>query len=169
VELASRLSTDQAIAIGRHADEIARLPAAQRRGVMAMLRSDTERVVGFLGRFVEANPGKTLFTVATTTVILAEPDRILGGDEIVFDADGNPILVHKSGLAERTLATGGTIAQHLSDRYVRPVFLALAAFAGTFSVLWMAIKLHHVHRREKLKTKSVTEPPPESEAASPAN
>ncbi len=77
-ELASRLSTEQAIAIGRHADDLAKLPAAQRSGVLAMMRNDTERVVGFVGRFVEANPGKTLFTVATTTVILAEPERILG-------------------------------------------------------------------------------------------
>ena len=38
VDLASRLTTDQAIAVARHADEIAKLPAAQRSGVLGMLR-----------------------------------------------------------------------------------------------------------------------------------
>lgn len=139
VDLASRLSSDQAVAIGRHADDISKLPAAQRSGVLAMIRNDTERMIGFVGRFVEANPGKTLFTVATTTVILAEPDRILGGDDVVFDADGNPIVVQKAGLAGRTLEASGGVAEHVSERYVRPVFLAVAAFAGTFAILWAAL------------------------------
>lgn len=150
-ELASRLITEQAIAIGRHADDLAKLPAAQRSGVLAMMRNDTERVVGFVGRFVEANPGKTLFTVATTTVILAEPDRILGGDEIVFDADGNPIVVRKAGLAGRTIDATGAAAEHVSERYVRPAFLAIMTFLGTFAALWIAIKLWHTHRRERQK------------------
>ncbi len=132
VDLASRLTTDQAIAIGRHADDIAKLPATQRRGILALIRSDTERLVGFVGRFIEANPGKSLFTVATTTVILAEPDRILGGDEVVFDADGNPIVVRKAGLAGRTIDAGVAVAEHVSERYIRPVFIALMSFAGAF-------------------------------------
>ena len=156
-ELASRLSTEQAIAIGRHADDLAKLPAPQRSGLLAMMRNDTERVVGFVGRFVEANPGKTLFTVATTTVILAEPDRILGGDEIVFDADGNPIVVRKAGLAGRTIDATGAAAEHVSERYVRPVFLAIMTFIGSFAALWIAIKLWHIRRRERQKTKLLAE------------
>ena len=151
-ELAARLTTDQAVSVGRHADQIARLPTAQRNGIMALLRNDTERVIGFLGRFVQANPGKTLFTVATTTVILAEPERILGGDEIVFDAEGNPIVVQKAGLVGRTVEAGGVAAEHVSERYLRPVFLAIMAFLGTFAVLWMGIKLWHVNAREKQRT-----------------
>jgi len=161
-ELASRLSTEQAIAIGRHADALAKLPTAQRSGVLAMMRGDTERIVGFVGRFVEANPGKTLFTVATTTVILAQPDRILGGDEIVFDADGNPIVVRKAGLAGRTIEATGDAAEHVSERYVRPVFLATMAFLGMFAALWIAIKLWHTHRREQQKTRLLADTPTES-------
>lgn len=157
VDLASRLSTNQAIAIGRHADDIARLPAAQRSGLLALLRRDTERVVTFVGRFVEANPGKTLFTVATTTVILAEPERILGGDEVVFDADGNPVVVRKRGIVDRSIETAGSAAAHVSERYIRPLFLAAAAFAATFATLLIGLKLWHVHRREKLKTKAMIE------------
>jgi hypothetical protein len=140
-DLASRLTTDQAITIGRHADELAALAPSQRQGILAMLRNDTERMVAFVGRFVEANPGKSLFTAATTAVILAEPDRILGGDEIAFDADGNPVVVHRAGLAGRVLEAGGNVVSHVSDRYLRPVYLTAAAFAGAFVLAWLSLKV----------------------------
>ena len=140
-DLAARLTPDQAIAIGRHADDIAGLASSQRQGLLAMLRNDTERMVAFVGRFVEANPGKSLFTAATTAVILAEPDRILGGDEIVFDAEGNPVVVHRAGLAGRVLEAGGNVVSHVSDRYLRPVYLTAAAFAGAFLIAWMSLKV----------------------------
>lgn len=151
-ELAARLTSDQALALAKHAEEIARLPTAQRTGLLSVFRNDTERMVKFMGRFLEANPGKTLFTVATTTIVLAEPDRILGGDEIVLDADGNPIVVRKEGLAGRTLDAGGAAAEHVSENYIKPVFYAIMAFLGTFAALWMAIKLWHAHQREKQQT-----------------
>lgn len=147
-DLASRLDSKQAIAIGRHAEDLAKLSAAQRQGVLAMLRNDTEQMVGFVGRFVEANPGKTLFTAATTAVILAEPERILGGDEVVFDAEGNPIVVRKGGLADRAIDAGGDVAGHVSERYLRPIFLTVAAFAGAFALAWIALK---VWQYKKLK------------------
>lgn len=140
VELASKLTTDQAIVVARHSDQIAKLPASQRGGVMRLLRQDTERMVGFMGRFVEQNPGKTLFSVATTTVILAEPERILGGDEIVFDAEGNPVVVRKGGIADRTFEAGGDVASHVSEQYVRPVYLAVVSFVGVFTVMWLGLK-----------------------------
>ncbi len=121
-----------------------------------MLRRDTERSVAFMGRFVENNPGKTLFTVATTTVILAEPDRILGGDEVVFDADGNPVVVTKTGLVDRGMAAGGEAAAHVSNQYLRPLYLTALAFVGTFVALWMMLKLWHLNHREKMKTKAAT-------------
>jgi putative intracellular protease/amidase len=149
-ELATRLSTDQAVTVARHADDIAVLPASQRQGVLAMLRNDTEAMVKFAGRFAEANPGKTLFTVATTGVILAEPDRILGGDEIVYDADGNPVLMRKSGLVDRTVETtvsaGGEMLGHLSNAYVRPLFLTALAFVTTFAAIFLILKLRGAKR-----------------------
>ncbi len=150
-ELATRLSTDQAITVARHADDIAKLPATQREGVLAMLRSDTESMVGFAGRFAEANPGKTLFTVATTGVILAQPERILGGDEIVYDADGNPIIMRKSGLVDRTIETtvdaGGAVLGEISDGYIRPLFLTALAFMATFAALLLGLKFWSVSKR----------------------
>lgn len=145
VELASRLSTDQAITVARHADDIAKLPTSQREGVLAMLRNDTEAMVKFAGRFAKANPGMTLFTVATTGIILAEPDRILGGDEIVYDADGNPILMRKSGLVDRTVETtvsaGGEVLGHISNSYVKPLFYTALAFVTTFAALFVILKM----------------------------
>ncbi|MDB4807612.1 hypothetical protein OAH22_02025, partial [bacterium] len=140
VELASKMTTDQAIVVARHADDIGKLPAAQKAGLLGMLKGNTEQMVAFMGRFVEANPGKVLFSVAATTVILAEPDRILGGDEIVFDADGNPVLISKSGFADRAMEAGGEVASHVSTNYLRPVYLTVMAFVGVFVVIWGSLK-----------------------------
>ncbi len=156
-ELATKMTTDQAITVARHVDDLAKLPAAQRSGVMAMFRKDTDRMASFVGNFVKANPGKTLFTVATTTVVLAEPERILGGEEVVFDADGNPIVISKGGVIGRSIEATGQAARHVSDGYIRPLYLTLMAFLGTFFALWLILKLWHIHRREKLKTQQIVD------------
>ena len=145
-ELATKLSTDQAIAIARHADDLAKLPSAQRAGILSLLRNDTERVVGFLGQFAKANPGKTLFTVAATAIILAEPERILGGEEIVFDAEGNPVLISKPGIVGRTVESGGKVAAVVSEQYIRPLYLSALAFVGVFGSLFMLSRLYHFNR-----------------------
>ncbi|TWT76219.1 hypothetical protein CA13_67110 [Planctomycetes bacterium CA13] len=140
-ELAGRMSADQAIVIARHADEISSLAPVQRGAVLSMIRNDTERVVKFAGRFVEANPGKTLFTAATTTVILAEPERFLGGDQIVFDAEGKPIVVSKPGIVGRSIESTGKASAHVSKQYLQPLFYTVMAFVGSFAAVWMGIKL----------------------------
>lgn len=119
-----------------------------------MLRNDTERVVAFMGRFASANPGMTLFTAATTTIVLAEPERILGGEEIVFDADGNPILISKPGIAGRTMKAGGEAVAHVSLNYVRPVFLSVLTFFVVFASLWAILKLYRINQREQKITEA---------------
>lgn len=166
IELASKLSSNQAMTVARHADDIAKLPLSQKTGLMALLRTNTKELTSFIGRFVEANPGKTLFTAAATTLVLAEPDRILGGDEIVFDADGNPVVVTKGGLVGRTIDAGGDAAAHVSDRYILPLFYAALAFSAVFAACWMMIKLWHAHKREKLKTESINAPTIDANATS---
>lgn len=157
-ELATKLTSDQAVAVARHADDLAALPTSQRTGVMALMRNDAERMASFLGRFAADNPGKTLFTAATTTIILAESERILGGDEIVFDADGNPIVVTKAGIVGRTMESGGKALGHVSINYLRPLFLTAIAFVVTFATLFMILKLWHAHAREKLITANLQQP-----------
>ena len=122
-----------------------------------MFRNNTDRMATFVGDFVKANPGKTLFTVASTTLVLAEPERILGGDEIVFDAEGNPVLISKGGIVGRSIEATGQAAKHVSDGYIRPLYLTLMAFLGTFFALWLMLKLWHVHKREKLKTQRIAD------------
>ncbi|MCO8124218.1 hypothetical protein NHH03_20920 [Stieleria sp. TO1_6] len=156
--LATKLTSKQAVAVGRHADELAALPSTQRAGVMSLLRRDTERMVSFMGRFAADNPGKTLFTAATTTIILAESERILGGDEIVFDAEGNPIVVSKAGIAGRTMKAGGEAIGHVSVNYLQPLFYTVIAFIVAFMTLFMLLKLWHTHQREKLVTANLQSP-----------
>lgn len=139
-ELAVQLSNKQAIEVARHADDIAKLPKTQRDGVLAMIRNDSDRMVKFIGKFVEENPKATLFSVAATTVILAQPERILGGDKIVYDADGNPVVVSQPGLAGRSMDAGGAIMEHASENYLQPVYYTVMIFVGVFVVCWLAIK-----------------------------
>lgn len=138
---ASQASRQQAITISRHADDIARLPDTQRAGVLRILREDFDRGVAFMARFIENNPGKVLFTAATTTVVLAHADKVLGGDgDIVIGPDGKPVYVPKPGLVDRTV--GSAVQQILA------IILPILALAGAF---WLAVKLWFHYRLAKLK------------------
>jgi hypothetical protein len=142
--LAEKLSSEQLLQVARHADDIAKLPIAQRESVLQMIRSDTKAMVSFLGRFVEKNPGTTLFTAAGTGIILAESERILGGDEIVFDKDGNPILVSKPGTIGRSI-------DQVSDRLMTPILnWLLPIIAAAFSI-FLAIRLWFSYQSSKMQ------------------
>lgn len=139
-ELATRTSRDQAITISRHADDIAKLPETQRAGVLRMLREDTDRATAFIGRFVEKNPGKILFTAASTTIILANAEKVLGGGEIVIGPDGEPIFVPKPGWFERQVNSA-----------MRPVFVVVLPIFAIGLAGWLSIKLWYYHRYQKLR------------------
>ncbi len=146
IVLAEKLTTDQAIAIGRHVDDIARLPQSQRSTLLTMISEQSDRFANFVGDFVMKNPGKTLFTAATTGVVLANRDAILGGDEIVFDAEGNPIVVSKSGLIERA---GARATTEVSERVISPVVSMMVPLIAGVVALYAAIKLYGVWRRQQ--------------------
>ena len=140
-ELATRLSTDQAITLARHADDIAKLAPSQRTGLLSLIRKDADRFFTFVGRFAEKNPGKVLFTAAGTTIVLQESERMLGGDEIVFDAAGNPIVVTKPGMLGRPAVMAADTANHVSKYYLRPLFCAALAFVTFFGGVFAWRKL----------------------------
>lgn len=142
-KMADNLTADQAITIARHGEDISRLPLSQKEGIFSLMRSDTERFVGFVGRFVENNPGKTLFTAAGTTLILAESERMLGGDEIVYDADGNPVLVTKPGFLGRPAAIAERLSSHLSTNYIQPLFYAAITFVVVFGLIYTWKRMSH--------------------------
>ncbi|QDT58251.1 hypothetical protein SV7mr_07400 [Stieleria bergensis] len=151
-ELATKLTSDQAIALARHGDDLVKLTASQRQGVLSLVKNDGQRMAAFMGRFVQQNPGKTLFTVAATTVILAEPERILGGGTIAYDADGNPVLLETTGLADRTLNLGADAVGQVTDRFLQPLFYVAMVFLVVFASAWMLMKLWHIHRRQSQLT-----------------
>lgn len=142
--LAERLSSEQLLQVARHADDIAKLPAAQRESVLQMIRSDTRAMVSFLGRFVEKNPGTTLFTAAGTGIILAESERILGGDEIVFDKDGNPHLVSKPGTIGRSI-------DQAADHLLGPILNWLLPIVAAGFSIFLAIRLWFIYQESLMK------------------
>jgi hypothetical protein len=140
-DLASQASRQQAITLSRHAEDIGRLPEAQRNGVMRLLQTEFDRTVSFMGRFIENNPGKILFTAATTTVILIHADKVLSGEgEIVIGPDGKAVFVAKTGIIER-------VADDVIKQVLK-VLLPLLAIAGA---IWLGTKLWFHYRFAKLK------------------
>lgn len=136
IRLAERLSTNEAIELARHAEDISRLPPDLRQGVLRLLYEDTRQMIAFMGRFVEKNPGKTLFTVGATTVLLANSKNILGGSDLVFDENGNPVVVSRPGIIERWLG-----------RALQPWIRLALTLATVFGIGWITIKLYFLYRR----------------------
>lgn len=141
LEMALSANARQATHLARHAGDVASLPAAQKRGVLNLLRRDFEKTVGFMGRFVEKNPGKVLFTAAGTSVFLANAEALLGDKgEIVKGPDGTPEYVPHPGLIERLLSP-----------VIDKVLLFLLPLVAAGAAIWMALKLWHVHKVNQLK------------------
>ena len=138
--LVGRLSTDHAVGLARHADDIHRLPAARRDGVLRMLHQDAERMIAFMGRFLERNPGKVLFTGAATTIILANSERILGGDDLIFDAEGNPVLLPRQGTVERVLAPA-----------VKTVLWFVLPLLSLGMAIWLAVRIWYLWQLYRLR------------------
>lgn len=72
-ETAAKLTDDAAVVLARHADDIAKLPAAERTGLLTAMRTQTARAL----KFLEKHP-KTLLTAATVTAFIAGKDELLG-------------------------------------------------------------------------------------------
>jgi hypothetical protein len=77
------LTTDEAVVVARHADEIAKLSTAERSGVMQALSKSPARVVGYL----ERHP-KVLLTTAGVVTVIAMKDEIIGTTQLAFDCGG---------------------------------------------------------------------------------
>lgn len=146
IELAQKLTTEQAITIGRHVDDIAKLPPTQRTGLMKMIADQSERFTAFVGEFVKQNPGTTLFTLSGTALVLANQDAIFGGDKIVFDKNGNPVLMSKQGLVERAASRA---TREVSERVVSPIVQIFVPLAALLVAGFFGIKLYGVWKRQQ--------------------
>jgi hypothetical protein len=131
---AKNLTTDQAIVVARHADEIAALPAAERSAFYGKLNKAPGAVVDFL----EKHP-KTLLTAAGVTAFIAAKDDILGppsGDP------ANPAAKRGGGLVYNVWQdTLGVVRKPLG--MVTTVLVALVAGWAAIQ-LWGAWKRKHV-------------------------
>lgn len=144
IRLSQRLGREEAITVAQHAEDIASLPNDQKNNVLRLLYEDTKRMVEFMGRFVERNPGKTLFTVAVTPIILANAEKVLGGDDIIIDKDGKPQVVSKPGFLDRTVKT-------VIDSLLRPILNVLLPLIAVGASAWIGIKLWFAYRLNRLK------------------
>lgn len=134
LELATRLNRTQATELARHADDIGQLAPATRTRLMDRIAEKPAQYAAAMGRFVRDNPGKTLFTAATASIILSNPDAFLGG----FDADGNPF----PGLLEKGIS--GAV-----DRTVMPIFNGLKWIFFAATSLLAAILLLRFWQRSR--------------------
>jgi hypothetical protein len=141
--LAAVSSVDEAATLVRHADDIARLPAAQKAGVLQLLHDNGKQMVAFMGRFVEKNPQTVLFTSAATAVILSNSERLLGGDEFALDAQGNPVLVSKPGAVGR-----------LGSALLSPVYWLMSAISIA-AVAWLGLQLVFLYKHEDASFRSL--------------
>ncbi len=134
-ELSLKLTNDQAVQIGRHVDDIAQLPATQQSQLMSMISSNTDRFATFVGRFVEKNPGKVLFTAASTPIILANSAAIFGDGEVVFDPDGNVLRDANGDPVRHHTGLIPDAAQGAGEAIKAPVQTTLYWVGGIFVVL----------------------------------
>lgn len=143
--LCGKLTTDQAIAIGRYSDDIAKLASPQRSDVLALIEKDKDRFFDFLGRFIEANPGKTLFSASTMAVLLSNSERLLGGDEIVYRPDGTPTIATKPGLFGRA---GGGLYNLIVELLSGPIQWIAIVISATIAA-FTSLKMWVLYRRSK--------------------
>ncbi len=134
--LVSRLSRDEAVAMGRHMKDIGRLPESQKQDLIRLLHSDIKGMLNFTARFVENNPGKVLFTAASTAVILKHSDASLGDSEIVFDDNGSPHVVTKPGVIERSM-----------NSVLKPIISSAVYIFGSFAFLLLSVKLWFYYKK----------------------
>jgi len=125
LQTARTLTTDQAITVARHADEIAALAPAERAGVLAKLRSAPAAVV----RLLENNP-KTLRTAAGVALVLGLKNELFNPATI----DGKP-----AGLLPRMWDTTAGLAR-------QPIGYAATILLGLLS-FWALVKGRNVWKR----------------------
>ncbi len=74
IRIGNRLTTDQAVALARHAEDIAALPSAERNKFMDAMMKAPAQVLNYL----ETHP-KVLLTAGGVSAIIATKENLLGG------------------------------------------------------------------------------------------
>ncbi|HEY7115792.1 MAG TPA: hypothetical protein VH475_04345, partial [Tepidisphaeraceae bacterium] len=138
LDAARTLTTDQAIVVARHADEIGKLPTAERAGLFARLKTNAAGVVDFL----EKHP-KSLLTAGGVAVLLGAKDEILGPG----DAGGNGAPGRKPGFVYRVWGD-------LLGVLARPIgFIGTAI--GVVAAAWAVSKVWIIAKRRRIEARLV--------------
>jgi len=138
VRAARALTTDQAVTLARHADDIAALQPAQRSALLGKIASSPRVVLDYL----ERHP-RILTTAAGVGTVLALKDDIVGTSEIVTGPDGQPVAVAKPGLIERVITT--------ERSPIRTGLNALVIVLVAFLVGWALIRLWGAWRVQRVR------------------
>jgi len=145
VKLGEKLTTDQSIVAARYAEDIARLPPAERTGVLGQIARSPARVLEYL----ETHP-KTLRTAAGVAVVMAIKDDIIGDrGTTLIGPDGKPITTPPHpGLIERLFPSAARFAS-------TPVTAIALAFA--LGILgWFAVHLWGKWRIQRIRQASAS-------------
>ncbi len=138
VKVGRALSTDQAVSLARHADDIAALAPAQRSAVLGKIAQSPRVVLEFL----EKHP-RVLTTAAGVGTVLALKDEIVGTSEIVTGPDGKPVAVAKPGIIERVMVN--------EKSPIRTGLNALVIVLVAFLVGWALIRLWGTWRVQRVR------------------
>lgn len=120
LDIARRVTTEEAGILARHAGEIAKLSTAERAGVMSLLKQAPGKALAWM----ERHPKLLIAGSATAAVVLARKELFGEGDT--------------PGFFERV---GGSLYQ----TFKAPVNIAVTALLGII-VLWAALKMRRVFR-----------------------
>ncbi len=123
LDIARQVSTQEATILARHADDIAKLPAAERAAVMDLIKRSPGKVLAWM----EKHPKLLVTGAVAGTVVLARKELFGEGDT--------------PGFFERA---GGA----LYETFKAPVNVAVAALCGIV-VLWAVLKMRRVMRAAK--------------------
>jgi hypothetical protein len=139
-EALGKVTTDQAIQLGRLAPKIAGAAEPQRRTLLEMIEQAPERIMDLL----EKHP-RVLLTGAGVASFIAAKDQILGGAEIITDPKGVVRVVEKPGLIPR-------MWRQTTETFNTPLS-GLVCIAGLLALAWGGVKLWAAIRLAKAKVR----------------
>lgn len=157
VDVVITLSNDRAISLARHADEIAALPAQQRDGIRKLITKYPDDFFKWLGKVVRENPGKTIFSMAGTVVLIADADNIFGKDGTRTNPDGSTEPVRVPGAIDPLVNAGSDAVKNGTETITKPVsrlfdwLVGIAvAFVAILAVtkIWSFVRMNQITIRD---------------------
>lgn len=138
IQAGRSLTTDQAIALTRHADDIAKLPPGPRGQIMDKLGRSPGAVLGFL----EKHP-RILLTTAGVGLVLAVKDDFMGeGGDRIIQPDGTII--------EPAASFGERVIDQFTTKFREPIWMIIG-IVGLLLLGWGGMQLWHMHTMKRIK------------------